>query len=103
MADEDPITPARALTPAEPPPDRAGPRVAVLGASGFAGALAAALLRRHPYFRLGAITARAEAGQTQQDQYPHHRVGDVHVEPDLDANAADHHVANVGYPHGASS
>ncbi|MCK9248843.1 MAG: N-acetyl-gamma-glutamyl-phosphate reductase [Solirubrobacteraceae bacterium] len=101
MADEDPITPARALTPPDPSAD--GPRVAVLGASGFAGALAAALLARHPWFRLGAITARAEAGMALRELYPHHRVDDVLVEPELDAIAADHDVAIVGYPHGASS
>ena len=80
-----------------------GPKVAVLGASGFAGALAARLLHRHPWFRLGAITARAEAGMTLRELYPHHRVDATMVEPDLDAIGAEHDAAIVGYPHGASS
>lgn len=79
------------------------PRVAVLGASGFAGALAARLLHHHPYFELGAITARAEAGMRLDELYPHHRVPTVLTEPDLDAIAERHDVAIVGYPHGASS
>ncbi|EHN10298.1 N-acetyl-gamma-glutamyl-phosphate reductase [Patulibacter medicamentivorans] len=79
------------------------PRVAVLGASGFAGALAAALLHRHPYFALGAITARAEAGMRLDELYPHHRVPVALQEPDLEAIAAAHDVAIVAYPHGASS
>ena len=80
-----------------------GPKVAVLGASGFAGALAARLLDRHPWFRLGAITARAEAGMRLEELYPHHRVRATLVEPDVDAIAADHDAAIVAYPHGASS
>ena len=37
--------------------------VAVLGASGYAGAIAATLLYRHPYFELRHVTARSEAGR----------------------------------------
>lgn len=80
-----------------------GPRVAVLGASGFAGALAARLVHRHPWFRLGEVTARAEAGMRLDELYPHHRVPAVLTEPDLDRIGRDHDVAIVGYPHGASS
>ncbi|MGX6446851.1 N-acetyl-gamma-glutamyl-phosphate reductase [Patulibacter sp. S7RM1-6] len=79
------------------------PKVAVLGASGFAGALAARLIDRHPFFALGAITARAEAGTRLDALYPHHRVARTFVEPDLDAIGREHDVAIVGYPHGASS
>lgn len=79
------------------------PKVAVLGASGFAGALAARLIDRHPFFALGAITARAEAGTRLDELYPHHRVARTFVEPDLEAIGRDHDVAIVGYPHGASS
>jgi N-acetyl-gamma-glutamyl-phosphate reductase len=106
---EDDITPVGAVDPlaagpalvAAPP--TTGPRVAVLGASGFAGALAARLLHRHPYFALGTITARAEAGLRLDELYPHHRVPVVLEEPDLDRIAAEHDVAIVAYPHGASS
>jgi N-acetyl-gamma-glutamyl-phosphate reductase len=79
------------------------PRVAVLGASGFAGALVARLIDGHPWFRLGTITARAEAGMRLDELYPHHRVATVLSEPDLDAIADAHEVAVVAYPHGASS
>ncbi|MEV4422192.1 N-acetyl-gamma-glutamyl-phosphate reductase [Patulibacter sp. NPDC049589] len=87
------------------PPARATsrPRVAVLGASGFAGALAARLIHRHPSFELGEITARAEAGMRLDELYPHHRVPVVLTDPDLDRIGATHDVAIVGYPHGASS
>ncbi|MDO9410215.1 N-acetyl-gamma-glutamyl-phosphate reductase [Patulibacter sp.] len=77
--------------------------MAVLGASGFAGALAARLLHRHPHFELGEITARAEAGMRLDELYPHHRVPVELTEPDLDRIGASHDVAIVGYPHGASS
>ena len=33
------------------------PRVVVVGASGYAGAIAAALVWRHPLFELAAVTA----------------------------------------------
>ncbi|MBW3608189.1 MAG: N-acetyl-gamma-glutamyl-phosphate reductase, partial [Actinobacteria bacterium] len=36
------------------------PTVAVLGAAGYAGAIAASLLHRHPGFELAHVTARAE-------------------------------------------
>jgi N-acetyl-gamma-glutamyl-phosphate reductase len=79
------------------------PRVAVLGASGFAGALAARLIDRHPFFALGEVTARAEAGTRLNELYPHHRVPAVLTEPDLERIGQSHDVAIVGYPHGASS
>ena len=39
------------------------PSVIVIGASGYAGAIAADLLWRHPRFELAAITAREDAEQ----------------------------------------
>jgi N-acetyl-gamma-glutamyl-phosphate reductase len=76
--------------------------VAVLGASGFAGALAARLLDRHPVFRQDAVTSRSDAGRRLDDLYPHHRVDMV-----LDAYDADElgaiDAAIVAYPHGASA
>jgi N-acetyl-gamma-glutamyl-phosphate reductase len=76
--------------------------VAVLGASGFAGALAARLIDRHPFFRLDAVTSRSDAGRRLDDLYPHHRVDMV-----LDAYDADElgaiDAAIVAYPHGASA
>jgi N-acetyl-gamma-glutamyl-phosphate reductase len=76
--------------------------VAVLGASGFAGALAARLIDRHPFFELEAVTSRSDAGRRLDDLYPHHRVELV-----LDAYDADElgaiDAAIVAYPHGASA
>ena len=48
--------------------------VAVLGAAGYAGAIAAQILYRHPFFELSAVTARAEAGQRLDDVHPKTRV-----------------------------
>jgi N-acetyl-gamma-glutamyl-phosphate reductase len=79
-----------------------GPTVVVAGATGFAGALAAALLWRHPDFDLRAVTARSETGRRLDDVYPHHRVP-LELEPlDLDRHA-DVDVAVIAYPHGASA
>jgi N-acetyl-gamma-glutamyl-phosphate reductase len=79
-----------------------GPTVLVAGASGYAGALAAKLLHRHPAFDLVAITSRSDAGLRLDELYPHHRVPMV-----LDAFDLEHHgtvdAAIVAYPHGASA
>ncbi|HWH11487.1 MAG TPA: N-acetyl-gamma-glutamyl-phosphate reductase [Solirubrobacteraceae bacterium] len=78
------------------------PSVVVAGATGFAGALAAALLWRHPDFDLRAVTARSQNGRRLDDLYPHHRVPleleqlDLSVHADVDA-------AVIAYPHGASA
>ena len=48
--------------------------VAVLGAVGYAGAIAAQLLHRHPAFELTHVTARAESGQRLDDVHPRTRV-----------------------------
>ena len=48
--------------------------VAVLGAVGYAGAIAAQLLYKHPGFELKHVTARAEAGQRLDDVHPRTRV-----------------------------
>ena len=80
----------------------ASPRVVVLGASGFAGAIAASLLWRHPGFELAAITAREDAGRRLSDLYPHHRVPLVLEDFDLD-RAASADAAIVAYPHGTAA
>jgi len=75
-------------------------KVGVVGASGYAGALAAQLINRHPHFELAYVTARAEAGQRLGDLHPRTR---VHLQltefdPDVPVDAAI-----VGYPHGAAA
>lgn len=78
------------------------PEVAVLGASGFAGALAAHLLWRHPSFELAAVTSRSDAGRRLDDLYPRYRVPLELEELDLDRHG-DVDAAVVAYPHGASA
>jgi N-acetyl-gamma-glutamyl-phosphate reductase len=79
------------------------PRVAVLGASGYAGALAAALLWRHPRFELAAITSRSDVGRRLDDLYPRHRVPLTMEELDLDRHADGLDAAVVAYPHHAAA
>ncbi|MCW2951485.1 MAG: N-acetyl-gamma-glutamyl-phosphate reductase [Conexibacter sp.] len=78
------------------------PDVAILGASGYAGALAAALLWRHPTFELAALTSRSDAGRRLDDLYPRHRVPLVMEELDL-ARHAEVDAAIVAYPHHAAA
>jgi N-acetyl-gamma-glutamyl-phosphate reductase len=82
-------------------PDRT--RVAVIGGAGFGGAVAAAILRRHPSIELTAVTARSEAGRRHDDLYPRYRVPLVMEEFDPDRIAELAEAAVVGYPHGAAA
>ena len=74
--------------------------VAVLGAAGYAGAVAAALLHRHPELELKHVTARSDAGARLDEIHPRTRVPLKLEAPstDLDVDAAV-----VAYPHGASA
>jgi N-acetyl-gamma-glutamyl-phosphate reductase len=78
------------------------PSVAVLGASGYAGAIAASLIWRHPFFELEHVTARSEAGALLDEIHPRTRVPmlledyDADVQGDVDA-------ALVCWPHGVSA
>jgi N-acetyl-gamma-glutamyl-phosphate reductase len=78
------------------------PDVAVIGASGYTGALAAHLLWRHPGFELRAVTARTDVGRRLDDLYPRYRVPLELQELDLELHG-DVHAAVVAYPHGASA
>jgi N-acetyl-gamma-glutamyl-phosphate reductase len=78
------------------------PDVAVLGAAGYAGALTARLIDRHPQFALAAVTARSDVGRRLSDIYPHHRVPLVLEEFDIDRHG-DVDAAVVAYPHGAAA
>jgi N-acetyl-gamma-glutamyl-phosphate reductase len=75
--------------------------VAVLGAAGYAGAIAAQILYRHPAFELLHVTARAEAGQRLDDVHPRTRVPLELEAYDPDKHAVDAVV--VAYPHGAAA
>ena len=51
------------------------------GASGYAGALAAELIRRHPSLELARVTARTDAGRRLDELYPRYGVDLVLEEP----------------------
>jgi N-acetyl-gamma-glutamyl-phosphate reductase len=78
-------------------------RVAVVGAAGFGGAVAAAILDRHPSIELTALTARSEAGKRLRDVYPRHRVDLTMDEFEADRVAESADAAIVGYPHKAAA
>jgi N-acetyl-gamma-glutamyl-phosphate reductase len=78
------------------------PSVLVAGASGYAGALAAALVHRHPRFDLAAVTSRSDVGTRLSDLYPYHRVPLELEELDVDRHGQVD-TAIVAYPHGASA
>jgi N-acetyl-gamma-glutamyl-phosphate reductase len=79
-------------------------RVAVFGASGFAGAELLRLLAGHPVMEVHAATAETQAGGRVADLYPHLAA----AYPDLVMSAADPAVADdldaafLALPHGAS-
>ncbi len=81
----------------------------VAGATGFAGALAAHLLWRHPGFELVVVTGRSELGRGLDDLYPRYRVPLTIEELDIDrlmgASGASTGIdaAVVAYPHAASA
>ncbi len=86
---------------AQPLAGKAVARACVVGASGYAGALAARLLWSHPRVSLEAVTARSEVGRSLHELYPRHRVPLV-LEPFDADRMADLDVAFVSYPHGAA-
>lgn len=78
-------------------------RVAVCGASGFAGALCASIVQRHPGLELTVATARTDSGRRLDELYPRHRVPLVLEEFDADRVAQQADAALVAYPHGAAA
>jgi N-acetyl-gamma-glutamyl-phosphate reductase len=78
-------------------------RACVVGASGFAGALTAALLWDHPQISLTAVTARTGAGRRLDELYPRYRVPLELEEFDPERLGAAADVALVSYPHGAAA
>jgi N-acetyl-gamma-glutamyl-phosphate reductase len=78
------------------------PRVLVVGATGFAGALAAHLLWRHPRFELASISGRSEVGRRLEEVYPRYRVPLTLAELDLE-RLGKLDAAIVAYPHAASA
>ena len=79
-----------------------GEKVAVLGAAGYAGAVAGALLHRHPHFELAHVTARSDAGARLDEVHPRSRVPLRLEEYDPDRHSQVD-AAVVAYPHGAAA
>ena len=94
----------RTGTPAarQPLDGEAAARACVVGASGFAGALAAAIAWNHPKIVLETVTARSEVGRRLDDVYPRYRVPLELEELDYDRHG-DVDAAIVAYPHAAAS
>lgn len=78
-------------------------RVAVVGAAGFGGAVAASIVDRHPLLELTALTARSDAGKRLRDVYPRHRVDLTMDEFDADRIAGAADAVILGYPHKAAA
>jgi N-acetyl-gamma-glutamyl-phosphate reductase len=74
----------------------------VAGASGYAGALAASLVWRHPRLELAWATSRGDAGTRLDRLYPRHRIPVELTELDLES-AGECDAALVAYPHGAAA
>src|SRR3954468_16473840 len=77
-------------------------RVLVAGASGYAGALSAELVRKHPSLELARVTARTDAGRRLDELYPQYGV-DLVLENPVAEDGADVDAAIVAYPHGAAA
>jgi N-acetyl-gamma-glutamyl-phosphate reductase len=80
--------------------DAAKARVAVVGGSGYTGALLAELLLRHPHVTLSAITSAALAGMPVRQHLPRVRTDLVFSAPDA---VRDVDVAFVCAPHGEAA
>jgi N-acetyl-gamma-glutamyl-phosphate reductase len=78
-------------------------QVAVIGAAGYGGAVAAAILRRHPSLELTTVTARSDVGRRHDELYPRYRVPLELEEFDADRIAERAQAAVVAYPHGAAA
>ncbi len=78
-------------------------RVAVSGASGYAGGEVLRLLAAHPEVEIGAVTAHSNAGDLLGVHQPHLRsLADRVLELTSAATLAGHDVVVLALPHGAS-
>lgn len=79
-------------------------RVAVSGASGYAGGEILRLLAAHPEVEIGAVTAHSSAGDRLGAHQPHLRsMADRVLAPTSAETLAGHDVVVLALPHGASA
>ena len=78
-------------------------RVAIAGASGYAGGEVLRLALGHPALEIGTLTAHGNAGNRLGDLHPHLvPLADRVLEPTTVAALADHEVVILALPHGQS-
>jgi N-acetyl-gamma-glutamyl-phosphate reductase len=81
-----------------------GARVAVAGASGYAGGELLRLLASHPHLEVATATARDNVDRPVADVHPHlAALGDLRFAPTSAAALADADLAFLALPHGASA
>ncbi|MGH8776591.1 MAG: N-acetyl-gamma-glutamyl-phosphate reductase [Jiangellaceae bacterium] len=81
-----------------------GMRVAVAGASGYAGGELLRLVLDHPEMEVGAVTAYGSAGTSLAEHHPHLAgLGDRVLEATSGEALAGHDVLFLALPHGASA
>lgn len=79
-------------------------RIAVAGATGYAGGELLRLLLGHPQAEIGALTAGASAGSRLADHAPHLvPLADRTIQATSPEALAGHHVVFLALPHGASA
>lgn len=84
-------------------PTAARPRVALVGASGYAGGESLRLLAGHPGLEIGALTAHSTAGSPLREILPHLDLGeDRTLQETTLENLLGHDVVILALPHGQS-
>lgn len=79
-------------------------RVAIAGATGYAGGELLRLLAVHPQVEIGALTAGSSAGTKLVTHHQHLvSLGERTILPTTQANLADHDVVFLALPHGKSA
>ena len=79
-------------------------KVAVAGATGYAGGELLRLLLSHPHVEIGALTAASSAGSRLGDVAPHLTpLADRVIQPTTSETLAGHDVVFLALPHGTSA
>jgi N-acetyl-gamma-glutamyl-phosphate reductase len=77
-------------------------RVAVAGASGYAGGELVRLLAGHPQFEVVTVTANTNAGQSLAEAHPHLASLNLALQETTPETLGGHDVVILALPHGAS-